>query len=361
MFLPVLLVRDYGIRAFLIFAVPNMIGAASMGAVLRDPQTSVRLVRAHGVACVAFSTITLLFHAFFVAWVVRGLIGTPALWITAILAIAMIGGAAKDVAARRLAACAFAISLGAFAIAFSMSRNLAAAPIIVASRPATDLIGLTAVCTFGFALCPYLDLTFHRARQSTGPRDGSAAFAIGFLVFFPLMILFTLWYAPRLAPSRWALIPTAIAWVIAVHLMVQSALTVAFHARAIGSHRRSIGGHPSLVTGGIAIIVLIGGLMGLPFAGRGREAGETAYRLFMFFYALPFPAYVWICMTPLREDPPALHPRRLITFVVAVAMTAPLFWFAFFGGKMLLLAPAVATVFVARFVARRARADARGY
>ncbi len=128
MFLPVLLVRDYGIRGFLIFAIPNMIGAAAMGAVLRDREARRRIVRAHGGACVAFSTVTLLFHAFFVAWVVNGLIGAPGLWITLLLAIAMFGLAAGDAAARRLAACALVMSLIAFAVALSISRNLAAGP-----------------------------------------------------------------------------------------------------------------------------------------------------------------------------------------------------------------------------------------
>ena len=48
---------------------------------------------------------------------------------------------------------------------------------------------------FGFALCPYLDLTFHRARQSLAGRDAKTAFGVGFGVLFALMILFTLGYS----------------------------------------------------------------------------------------------------------------------------------------------------------------------
>src|SRR5690242_7362807 len=36
MFLPVLLVRDYGVWGFVVFAVPNVIGAGAMGWVLRN-------------------------------------------------------------------------------------------------------------------------------------------------------------------------------------------------------------------------------------------------------------------------------------------------------------------------------------
>ncbi len=362
MFLPVLLFRDYGLRGFLIFAVPNMIGAAAMGAVLRNSEMSLRLVRAHGAACVAFSTVTILFHAFFIAWVARGLIGPSAPWITVALALGMLGLASGNLAVRVLAVWVFALSLAAFAAAFFLSRQLPPAAASVTTKPAIDLIGLTAVCAFGFALNPYLDLTFHRARQSTRPHEGSAAFGVGFLLFFPLMILFTLWYAPRLSPDRWALVPTALAGVIAAHWMIQTAFTVAVHARGIAAHYKSSGAHPAMLTGGIAAAVLIAGAMGLPFVEREREVGEFVYRLFMFFYALPFPAYVWLCMRPLRNPRPILDPRRFVVFLITVALTTPLFWLAFFGGKMVLLAPAVGIVFLSRYVTGGTeRIYARGY
>ena len=40
MFLPVLLVRDYGIWGWIVFAVPNVIGAAAMGWMLRSRSSS---------------------------------------------------------------------------------------------------------------------------------------------------------------------------------------------------------------------------------------------------------------------------------------------------------------------------------
>src|SRR5688572_7339896 len=74
MFLPVLLVRQFGIAAFWVFAVPNVVGAAAMGFVLRDG-ASQRLVERHRGACAAFSVVTIAFHIFFAAWMVRGLLG----------------------------------------------------------------------------------------------------------------------------------------------------------------------------------------------------------------------------------------------------------------------------------------------
>jgi len=68
------------------------------------------------------------------------------------------------------------------------------------NRPPTGALLIAPVCLFGFLLCPYLDLTFHRARQATAPRAGAIAFALGFAGPFLLMIVFTLWYARLLAP-----------------------------------------------------------------------------------------------------------------------------------------------------------------
>src|SRR4051812_30605350 len=51
MFLPVLLIRDYGLWGWIVFAVPNVVGAGAMGWVLRSRTTSRHMVVAHAVAC----------------------------------------------------------------------------------------------------------------------------------------------------------------------------------------------------------------------------------------------------------------------------------------------------------------------
>src|SRR6185295_11012918 len=71
MFLPVLLVRDYGVWGWVVFAVPNVIGAAAMGWVLRSPEQSARITAAHQRACRAFSLATIAFQVYFAGWFVR--------------------------------------------------------------------------------------------------------------------------------------------------------------------------------------------------------------------------------------------------------------------------------------------------
>src|SRR4051812_39516970 len=71
MYLPVLMVRDFGVWAWVVFAVPNVIGAAAMAWTLSSPEASARLVEAHRTACRWFSWITITFQLFFAAWFVR--------------------------------------------------------------------------------------------------------------------------------------------------------------------------------------------------------------------------------------------------------------------------------------------------
>ena len=68
MFLPVLLVRDFGVWGFVTFALPNCLGAAAMGWVLKSPGASAELVNRHAGAMRLFSVVTVLFHVFFLAW-----------------------------------------------------------------------------------------------------------------------------------------------------------------------------------------------------------------------------------------------------------------------------------------------------
>src|SRR5689334_21685327 len=89
MFLPVLLVRDYGFWGWIVFAVPNVIGAAAMGWVMNSRERSRGVIESHRLACVAFSLVTIVFHVFFTSWFVRGVIGHWAM--PALVAIALLG------------------------------------------------------------------------------------------------------------------------------------------------------------------------------------------------------------------------------------------------------------------------------
>src|SRR5947207_10311230 len=70
MFLPVLLVRNWGIWGWVVFAIPNIIGAAAMGWVISSRDVSERILDRHRLAVAIFSLITIAFHIYFVYWFV---------------------------------------------------------------------------------------------------------------------------------------------------------------------------------------------------------------------------------------------------------------------------------------------------
>lgn len=357
MFLPVLLVRDYGIWAWVVFAAPNVIGAAAMGWVLARPGSSERVAWAHRGAAVFFSVITIGFHGFFVDWAIGGLAGWPVLLLTPAIAAAIVLAGRKGGRADLLAAAGvFALSLLAFASFILYEGGLP--HLNPGEGTPIQLAGLASVSLVGFALCPYLDLTFHRARQATTPGAGKWAFGLGFGLFFLLMICFTLAYSTAAIPLRWRLLPATVAWVLAGHMMFQAGLTIAFHWRELSRRWGRSDAHVQYGTWagaiGTAIAILVGVLSP---ENEIPDAGERIYRLFMSIYALIVPAYVWLCVIPRRGQQASEPSRRtLLVFAIACALAAPTYWLAFMGGRMPWVLAGVTLILLARlFVGGRGR------
>lgn len=378
MFLPVLLVRDYGPWAFVVFAVPNIIGAAAMARVLTDPSASDRIVRAHRPACLAFSTVTLAFHAFWLSWLagsrtpLSGLSGSVSLAL--LLGALLVGGIAGVLASRPrptlgavgqwllslVAAVVYLVSMTGSdpaGAAFTLPHRL------VAGLPSpTAFVGLIPVCVFGFALCPYLDVTFHRARRENDAAPAKAAFALGFGALFALMIVFTLFYT-RLMLAGFTLKAVSVAAVaVLVHIGSQTGFTAAAHARE-GAERASGSRTAWLLTTVVAMLAASalgaavasprpGGALGPVWQYAGLTWGEIAYRCFMAFYGLVCPAYVWLCVLPRRSEFQTRSPslRKLVVFVLACVLAAPLFWMGFIDRLSVWLAPGVAVVLLARLL-----------
>jgi hypothetical protein len=354
MFLPVLLVRDMGLWGWIVFAVPNVVGAAAMGWVLSRPGQSERMVRDHLSACAAFSTITIAFHVFFLLWFVPRLVGLPP--------------------------AAIAFALAALYLLLTVSReklDISAAPLVWlfslvmlclflsrAGHPRIPLIGpeilgpawLAPVCIFGFLLCPYLDLTFHRARQALGPVESRIAFVIGFGICFFSMIVFSLFYATTLRPLiavdwRSHLWPVA-GSIIGAHMIVQAAFTLAVHTRSFVAaevNRRAV--LALLVFAQIALF--LGLACNLLPRYHGLDAGEVIYRLFMAFYGLIFPAYVWLCIVPGRDGRSGVTPAKVRALVLGVAIAAPMFWLGFIENRMAWLVPGLLVIVLSRYIATR--------
>jgi hypothetical protein len=366
MFLPVLLVRDFGAWGWFVFAIPNVIGAAAMGWTIASRDHSLRLVTQHREATAAFSYVTVAFHLFFVLWLFSQLLGT--LWAAlafGLLLLVLLPVFVTNLAVTSIAlvvlgvsVAAVVISAGAGALAWPDSPRSGVQPF--------DVFALFFVCVLGFVCCPYLDLTFHRARQECAESEQArAAFGVGFGMFFLAMIVFTLFYAKGfIDQSIWTSPVTK--WVIALHILVQAMFTVGVHADALAGSTSTERGHTmrytllwmTILVAVLAAVVALA-LDAYNWTYHGHPGGEIVYRLFMAFYGLIAPAYIWLCVWPGRGyvRPDA---RTWLVFGLACAIASPFYWFAFMAQKMPLALIGIAVLGAARFLLDNQRRDRLG-
>lgn len=354
MFLPVLLIRDYGPWGFVAFAVPNVVGAAAMGWVLSGRHAPRRILERHGPAIRAFAIVTVAFQCFFLGlilnWSGFAQAGTGVLAVL-VLAALLTPAVAR---ARWLALAIWLLSAACAALAWR-SGALAAPP---QSAPPIDLLWLSPVCVFGFALCPYLDPTFLHAAERLHDAGRRTAFALGFGVFFLAMILLTLAYggqADRLA--QLAVQPVGPQGLIFLHIGAQLAFTILVHLREL----RRMRARRAMVIAGIAGAVVGLGAFALDWPrlteyAPGPGSPELYYRCFMSFYGLVFPAYVWICMIPTPDGHAGLNGlrgrRKLLALCGAVGVAAPFYWMGFVMLQEFYLVPGLLVVLLARLAVR---------
>ncbi len=343
MVFPVLLLRDYGPWGWVVFAVPNVLGAAAMGTVLWKPGWSAYIVEKHLAMGLRFSEVTIAYHGFVLGWLMMRQWG---FWMagTAIGATLII---ASRVRSDRSAGLVAVVVAGASALWLVYGYIIAPEDVWVGVFRETaaitprlttfDLVMFAPAAVLGFMCCPYLDLTFHRARAATEPLTGALAFGIGFGVVFFAMIVGTLMYAGLLLPalaSQPFELPATWNTVLAVHLTIQLAFTVAVHGQEIGQRggRNSV---PRLIVIAAAALcigwfVRGGSVTTAPTTGA-MTTGETIYRLFLLCYGLIFPAYVWLCMIPTIRP---TNPRtRWAIFVLGAVLCVPMGWQFFIVGK----------------------------
>lgn len=284
MYLPVIMFNRYGWAGFLAFAVPNVLGCAGMGYVLGSRGASERIVGSHRTALGGFSLITIAFHAFFLSWLFAELtpftderLIAPILLALGALIVGIAIGLLPLTSMMWLvfAAAVYAVSLLAF-----ISYGLGAHDTFpTGDRDSSELIALAPIIAFGFLLCPYLDATFHRARQES---PSTHAFGV-FGVTFAVMILFTpfLWFSAE------SLRPLAFA-----HLLAQSIFTVGAHTREIREAKLVCCPKRRRIYLSLAVLVAAAYPALRAFFTNAGSLGESLYLRFLVFYGLAFPLYV---------------------------------------------------------------------
>lgn len=363
MYFPVFLIHDFGWPGWVAFAIPNVIGAAAMGAVLRRPGASDRLVDEHSRAMWWFSAITVAFHVSVLSWlltlIASSFLGAQMTFIgpvaaSVLTAVAIMLARTPYRRMRNAAPVIWIISLLAVWLAWRTTNGAALAwPPMDGAYPLRDLGFATPALVLGFALCPYLDLTFHRVRRETPGNAGVHAFMLGFGVFFLAMITLSLFYAGPILNKLFSL------WLL-VHIGLQSVYTMALHLgemtrtghRASDSRHQSEPGtrttNPQRVLSPVLIALIFVALCTAILPLIDTRWTRTSYEVFMSFYAIVFPAYAWIVMIPR-----GLAKRsRLITFGASVITAMPFMWFGWTQQHWVLVPIAVAIVLLAPYIAR---------
>jgi hypothetical protein len=359
MFLPALLLRDMGWSGFLIFALPNIIGAAAMGWIIPSRADSVRFVDKHPDAIWWFSAITLAFHLFWILWITNFIgsafhIPTPYLaWgigISILFALISTRGIHRR-QAPQIALALLVFSLGVL-IATTCTPDVQesnAARLTSASTSMTPLWMLP-VMLFGFLLCPYLDITFHHARQQLDTKkNGRLGFSIGFIGFFSFMILLTTRYASAMAGAMdgTAVTPIATPWLatgILIHILCQWLFTVRVHLKHIQALPGAKSKQPILLL--LALIAGVAGFLATQLPSHAElTGGEIVYRLFMSAYGLGFPAYVLYRIV--MKNKPGLK-----TLWIMMALASPLFWMGFIERQSIWLIPGMGLILLGAFLPR---------
>jgi hypothetical protein len=339
MFLPILLIDRFGWWGFIAFAVPNVLGCAAFGYVIRTRRRSDRLVRENRAAMRAFSVVTIAYHVFFIAmicWLFLPL-EEERFWLVAIIAppaMLSVGVVLSNLPDRYwppLAVAVYGFSLAVFA---SIGLEPLAEVPWIGRIEAINLWWLAPTLIFGFLLCPYLDLTFHRAIRRSPSRHAFAVFGVSFLV----MIVLTCAY--------WDILVVGMGWMVASHIVAQTCFTVAAHVRELrcgdegdepwsDSHggqsvtdrsRESRRSHSlnAFVRSWVFLLLLT--LLALPlpivgeFIGEPEQTALEMYVRFLVFYGLVFPVYVLLFMT--GRQAAARTPHRLIAFGTYIIIAA---------------------------------------
>jgi hypothetical protein len=315
LFLPTVLRRLLGWPGFIAFAIPNVLGCAAFGFVL-DLKRSRRLQRDHRGAMVLFSAVTIAYQLLLAGWTASALLGP------------MLGGHGQPVSWQRWAACGIGLGCaGTIGLAVSFARDrlipaIAAvawllsagvlgftvfdvAPIAMPEPElaAAQVWGLLPALLLGFLLCPYLDLTFHRALRH-GPRR--ATFAT-FGVTFATLIVLVAFLADPEGPLGIRLTPLVLA-----QLWVQLGFTIGAHSREIRlATQHAPGPMPRWIT---PSAIAAGAILALP-----GIAGEPNYLRMLGWYGLVFPAYVLLAMVGERRKP-MLRTWLLLAVVLAIGL-----------------------------------------
>ena len=315
MFLPVIMLDRYGWAGFFMFVVPNILGCSAFGYVLRTPDKSKAIVEKYRGALASFASVTIAFHAFFLAIVARYFIpDLPSWWIFLLPTIVLVTGLLVSFLPNKLwpiaATALWFTSIGIGVLFWPGSIHIEGTP----THPWQEVLWLIPITTFGFILCPYLDPTFHRALQSSPSKHSFGVFGLAFALMVGLSCLY-----------RDAML-VGFASLILVHIVSQSVFTIGAHIRegwlCEVNIRKVI----------FAIGTFIACVITVAVAHRSHEnvwGSAEDYLRFFVFYGLLFPGMVAAFIWTKKK----FTPLRVVLFTLATLVSLPLLEAGYIGGS----------------------------
>lgn len=350
MVFPLFMIMDFGWLGWVVFVVPNVIGAASVGFVLRSRAHAEGFLETHRHAIRAFSWVTIAFHGFVIAWLGMSLGVFGALerfiptQVAQIMVFTLLPGALVMLAAwrfsRRPTIRAIAgsgwVVLFASALCFPLAQlttsvDALAMPPSVGDFPRWMVLFALTGTSLGFLTCPFLDVTFLRVRAELDePSRARPAFVIAFGLPFLALVAMTAFYATGF--NGWSFNSDY----IVAHIAFQSAFTVGFHAWALRRMPRTspAGARSSWY----AFWIGVAGAMAWLFVLWARP--RLGYEVIISAYVLPFPAYVWIvCVWAKRPTR-----RSMAAWGITCVAAAPLFTMGYLMAYWALVPAGVAVV-----------------
>ena len=271
MFLPFVLLRQFGWPGFLAFLIPNVIGCAAFGYVLTPARRQVVRERCGGV-CLWFSLATLGYQAFFAGWMLAPPIALAVVVIGLLLARSIEDRGWLILAV--IATIASGVCVGWDQFFTDHPTSLIQLPAGGTNPPAT-LLGLIPVIALGFLTCPYLDLTFHRALEKSPSRHAFLIFGVVFGA--TLFGVASFWNSTANGPQLGIALVSL--WTI------QLTFTVGAHAREVRLRWR-------LAAIWVLLLGLALGWMTRVAAADWLGGGEAMYLRILVLYGLVFPFFL---------------------------------------------------------------------
>lgn len=346
MWLPVYLIGDFGVAGWVVFAVPNILGAASVGWAFAQRNRAESFLASHGRAVWWFSAVTILFHLVFAGWLAVEVVGSMRAAVPIACGVGLAGLGLSRLPVRLWGWAAPMCFVGSLALAvIAWKQGALSAPPVEGRVDGVNVLFAAPALCFGFLLCPHLDATLVAARRDLPGPAGKAAFALGFGAVFLVMIVLTMLYAgPVLATG-------VIAVPIALHIAVQSIFTIAAHVRAAASETPAERLPGALKAAACAGAIALGAWAATADPFRpGYPAFRLVYELLISAYGLAFPAYLWI----VAIAPGARRAARLLrlrAWAAACAAATPLFWLGYIDQRYPFLVAGVAIPVAAPWVA----------